>query len=61
VTWLVAHGGVEEVLALMKAYREHYAGADVDALTPRLLRRVFGVSEQQVVDGAFALLATYRH
>ena len=61
VTWLVDHYGVSRVLALMKAYREGYAGPDVDALTPRLLRTVLGVSEQQVVDGAFGLLASYQH
>jgi hypothetical protein len=61
VTWLVDHYGVAKVLTLMKAYRDDYAGADVDALTPRLLRQVFGVTEQQVVDGAFGLLASYQH
>jgi hypothetical protein len=61
VTWLVDHYGVAKVLTLMKAYRDDYAGADVDALTPRLLRQVFGVTEKQVVDGAFGLLASYQH
>jgi hypothetical protein len=33
----------------------------VDALTPRLLRQVYGIDEQQVVHGAFTLLAGYQH
>ena len=61
VAWLVSHYGVAKLLTLMQAYRDHYQGADVDAMTPRLLRQVYGVSEQQVVDGAFGLIATFQH
>jgi hypothetical protein len=61
VAWLVAQYGMPKLLELMKAYRTHYAGADTDALTPRLLGQVYGIGEQQVVTGAFGLLAGYRH
>jgi len=61
VTWLVQRGGVARLLDLMRAYRAHYQGVNVDALTPRLLHQVYGVSEAQVVQGAFGLLAQLRH
>lgn len=61
VTWLIAHGGMAKLLDLMRAYREGYQDANVDALTPRLLRQVYGDTERQVVDGAFGLIATYQH
>lgn len=61
VAWLVGHYGMPKLLALMKAYQTHYQGVDVDALTPQMLRLVYGVTERQVVAGAFGLLATYQH
>jgi hypothetical protein len=61
VTWLVSHYGVPKLLELMKAYSAHYQGANSDALTPLLVKQVYGITEKQVVDGTFALLATYRH
>jgi hypothetical protein len=61
VTWLVSHYGIAKLRALMAAYRRDYAGADVDALTGPLLRQVYGVTEQQVVAGAFGLIASYQH
>ena len=61
VTWLVSQGGTGKLLSLMRAYRDQYQGADVDALTPRLLRQVYGLTERQVVDGAFGLVASYQH
>lgn len=61
VTWLVSHFGVARLFDLMRTYRTSYAGVNVDALTPRLLRQVYGVSQKQVADGAWALLAQYRH
>jgi hypothetical protein len=45
----------------MAAYRDDYAGVNVDALTPRLLRQVYGVTPAQVTDGAWPLLAQYVH
>ena len=44
MSWLVAHYGVAKLLDLMRAYRAHYTDADVDALTPKLLRQVYGVT-----------------
>jgi hypothetical protein len=61
VAWLVSHYGMPRLLSLMKAYRADYQGVNVDALTPRLLRRVYGLSQQQVVSGAFALIASFQH
>ncbi len=61
VSWLVAHYGVAKLLDLMGAYRTHYTDANVDALTPRLLRQVYGVTPAEVTDGAWGLLAQYAH
>jgi hypothetical protein len=61
VTWLVTHYGIAKLLDLMKAYRSDYAGADVDALTARLFRQVYGVTPSQVAAGAWALLSEYQH
>jgi hypothetical protein len=61
VSWLVVHYGVAKLLDLMRAYRDHYTDANVDALTPRLLRRVYGVTPAEVTDGAWGLLAQYAH
>ena len=61
VAWLVQLDGIAKLLDLMRAYRTAYAGADVDALTPRLLRQVYGVGPGQVTAGAWGLLAQYDH
>jgi hypothetical protein len=61
VAWLVKLDGVAQLLDLMRAYRSQYAGADVDALTPKLLRQVYGVAPAQVTDGAWGLLAQFDH
>src|SRR4051794_2176281 len=61
VSWLVAHYGVAKLLELMRAYRADYTDADVDALTPKLLRQVYGVTPAEVTDGAWGLLAQYAH
>ena len=61
VTWLVSHYGMPKLLELMRAYRAGYRDANVDALTPRMLHQVYGVSEKQVVDGAFGLIASFQH
>ncbi len=61
VAWLVQTYGVPKLRELMGAYRTDYAGANVDALTPRLLRQVYGVTPAQVTDGAWRLLAQYVH
>jgi hypothetical protein len=61
VAWLVSHYGTAKLLALMRAYRDRYQGVDIDPLTPKVLREVDGVSQAQVVAGAFGLLATFHH
>jgi hypothetical protein len=61
VAWLVQTYGVPKLRRLMADYRTDYAGADVDALTPRLLRQVYAVTPAQVTDGAWRLLAQYVH
>ena len=45
----------------MKAYRTGYPASNTDALTPRLLRQVYGVSQPSVVAGAFGLLDELHH
>jgi hypothetical protein len=61
VAWLVSHYGMSRLIELMRAYRAHYQGANTDALTPRLLRQVYGVTPAQVVAGAFATIAELHH
>jgi hypothetical protein len=61
VTWLVSHYGMPKLLDLMAAYRRDYAGADVDALTSRLFRQVYGVTPATVTAGAWRLLAEFQH
>lgn len=61
VAWLVAHYGMPRLLSLMTAYRTDYQGVNVDALTPKLLQQEYGVTEQQVVTGAFGLIASFQH
>lgn len=61
VSWLVQHYGVARLLELMRTYRRDYAGANVDALTPRALREVYGVTPGQVTSGAWGLLAEFAH
>jgi hypothetical protein len=61
VAWLIQHDGMSKLLTLMRAYRQGYQDANVDALTPQLLHRVYGVTEKQVVAGAFKLIASFQH
>ena len=61
VAWLEQRGGVARLKELMRAYRKGYQGVNVDALTPKLLRRVYGVRERAVVAGAFELLSQLHH
>ncbi len=61
VAWLISHYGMSKLLTLMRAYRDGYQDANVDALTPRLLRQVYGISQQQVVAGAFGLIRSFQH
>ena len=61
VAWLVYHYGMPRLIALMRAYRDHFRDVNADALTTRMLRQVYGVSQQQVVAGAFGLIAELHH
>jgi hypothetical protein len=61
VAWLIDHYGMSKVLALMRAYQDQYQDVNVDALTPRLLHQVYGITERQLVAGAFGLIATFQH
>jgi hypothetical protein len=61
VTWLTGRSGIARLKRLMEAYDDAYDGPDVDAHTPRLLRKVYGLREKDVVDGAFAELAKLHH
>ncbi len=61
VSWLVQHYGVARLLELMRTYRRDYAGANVDSVTPRALRTVYGVTPAQVTTGAWGLLSQFAH
>jgi hypothetical protein len=61
VAWLVSHYGMPRLIELMRAYRDNFRDVNVDALTSRMLRQVYGVSQQQLVSGAFGLLAELHH
>jgi hypothetical protein len=61
VAWLVKNYGMSRLLDLMRAYRDHYQDVNVDALTPRMLQETYGITEKQLVDGAFGLIATFQH
>jgi hypothetical protein len=61
VAWLVSQYGMPELIELMRAYRQNFQDVNVDALTTRMLRQVYGVSQQQLVTGAFGLIAELHH
>ncbi len=61
VTYLVGREGVDRLKDLMRAYRNAYDGANVDAHTTRLLRKLYDLRERDVVAGAFAELAKLNH
>ena len=61
VAWLISHYGMPKLIDLMKAYRDNFQDVNVDALTARMLRQVYGVSQQQLVAGAFGLIAELHH
>lgn len=60
VTYLVDHGGIAKVEALMQAYLAFPGEPYGDEHTDRLLHQVFGLSSADVAHGAFALLAALR-
>ena len=61
VTALVDDHGMARLIDLMKLYRSHYQGADVDALTPRLLRQEYGTTPRAVATRAWQLLSSFQH
>ena len=61
VVRLVNRAGIDDLERLMKEYLKAYDGPDVDALTPRLLRKVYGLREQDLVDQAFDEMAELHH
>jgi hypothetical protein len=61
VAWLISHYGMDKLLELMRGYRDDYHDLNTDEFTPRLLREVYGLTERQVVAGAFGLLGTLQN
>ncbi|HEX4686077.1 MAG TPA: hypothetical protein VH228_04795 [Nocardioides sp.] len=61
VAWLVSHYGMPRLIALMRAYRDNFHDVNSDAITGRMLRQVYGVTQQQVVAGAFGLIGELHH
>jgi len=61
VAWLVSHYGMPKLIDLMRAYRDNYRDVNTDAITGRMLRQVYGVTQRQVVAGAFGLISELRH
>jgi hypothetical protein len=61
VKYLVSRSGLDRLKDLMRAYRREYDSVNVDAHTPRLLRKLYDLREKDVVDGAFAELAKLNH
>jgi hypothetical protein len=61
VQWLVQRAGIDKLLELMKAYGRFHHGADADTVTPRALREVYGISEEELVAGTYATLSTLQH
>jgi hypothetical protein len=61
VAWLIKNDGMPRLLGLMEAYRDQFQDVNVDALTPRLLRQEYGITETELVAGAFGLIASFQH
>ena len=61
VQWLVDRGGIDQLLDLMRTYDRMYDGVNTDALTPKALRKVYDISERELVDGTWANLASLHH
>ena len=58
VQWLVDREGIDRLLELMKAYDRLYQGTNTDVVTPRALRKVYDISERELVDGTWETLAS---
>ena len=61
VQWLVQRSGTDRLLELMKTYDRLYQGVNTDEVTPRALRKVYGISERELVDGTWANLSSLHH
>ena len=61
VVRLVDRAGVDDLKRLMAAYKKAYDGPNVDALTPRLLRKIYDLREKDLVDQAFDEMAQLHH
>ena len=60
VTYLVDHGGVNQLKQLIVAYAVHTDGVFGDQYTRQLLRRIYGLTPADVAHGAFDLLDALR-
>jgi hypothetical protein len=61
VQWLVDRDGIDKLLDLMAAYTKLAKGGDSDAVTGKALRRVYDISEKELVAGTWETLATLHH
>jgi hypothetical protein len=61
VQWLVDRAGTAKLLELMKTYARMYQGVNTDAVTPQAIRKVYGISEKELVDGTWATLSSLHH
>jgi len=61
VQWLVDRGGTARLLELMRTYDRLYDGADTDANTGKALRKVYGITEKELVAGTFETVSSLHH
>jgi hypothetical protein len=45
----------------MKTYDRLYDGADTDANTGKALRKVYGITEEELVEGTFETVSSLHH
>jgi hypothetical protein len=61
VQWLVDCGGTAKLLELMAAYGRLVGDGTSDAATGKALRRVYGISEKELVAGTWETLSSLHH
>jgi hypothetical protein len=61
VQWLVDRDGTDQLLALMAAYGRLDEGRNADAVTGKALRKVYGISEKELVSGTWETLSSLHH
>ena len=61
VQWLVDRNGTAQLLELMKTYDRLYQGANTDANSAKALRKVYGISEKELVKGTWETLSSLHH